>query len=128
VMRMRIWNLPLTFSQICMPSIDLKWPTKGSTFSLWCGSDFGSSFPLWWWCGSGRAVILFFTVSEAFLVLVRQSLYWLVGDLVGASSISHFRAVAWRAGLFYAFRAFIGGQLLTNITCTVQERQKNCRS
>ncbi len=24
VMRMRIWNLPLTFSQICMPSIDLK--------------------------------------------------------------------------------------------------------
>ncbi len=58
------------------------------------------------------------------MVIVRQSLYWLVGDLVGASSISHFRAVAWRAGLFYAFRAFIGGQLLTNITCTVQERQK----
>jgi hypothetical protein len=54
--------------------------------------------------------------------LVSQSLYWLVGDLVGASSISHFRAVAWRAGLFYAFRAFIGGQPLTNITSTVQQR------
>jgi hypothetical protein len=43
LMRIRIWTLLSTFSR-SGPSNDPKWPSKASTFSLWCGS--GSYFSI----------------------------------------------------------------------------------
>ncbi len=42
-----------------------KWPSKASTFSLWCGS--GSCFPLW--CGSGSSFPLWSGSGSSFPLL-----------------------------------------------------------
>jgi len=52
LLRIQIRILPLTVFQIWSLQCS-NWPSKTSTFSLWCGS--GSCFPFWCECGSGSS-------------------------------------------------------------------------
>ncbi len=63
LMRVRIRILPFNLMRIrtgsccslfprLRPTKAPKWPSKASTFSLWCGSVSKSCFPLWFWTGS----------------------------------------------------------------------------